>query len=309
MDVSDLVKLKPDTLQVVLQEIGLGKPGEIEDAIEKLKEWIHQQPHFKKRDYHEHFLKTTIIMSGSLERAKKQIEKMCTMRTFCPKIFGVQNVKKEFSYILEHGSFITMPEITDQNQRVFIASVHGKISNSSQLTDFYRYGFCFGEYLKRHDCIGKYHYIFDLRQANMMELLAVSNPLEMKQSFTILTECYGVKIKGIHFVTKSKLIESFFTILKQFLKPKMVQRLHHHSSTDTLVEIMGEKFLPSDLGGTGPSTRELHNKWVEALSSEESTKFFQEMNEALIDESLRSTFELSEEYAGMAGSFRTLTVD
>ncbi|XP_022129804.2 uncharacterized protein LOC111003535 [Pieris rapae] len=306
-----LLKVKADTLKVIRDEINLGKPGEMKSAVKILKEWVQQQPHFKKKDFGEHFLETTIISGkGSIERAKKQIDRVCTLRSLWPQFFGVIDIRKEFADIFAIGHFGVLPEVNENNHRVFVAQVNGNILKSSQLLNYYRYAICFGEYMRTHDYYVSYHYIVDLRQTDMTAFLASCNPIEMKQALTILIECYGIRFKGLHFITNSKhLIDMLITILKQILKPKIIQRLHHHATCDSLADFIGKDYLPVELGGTAASMQDIHNKWVEVLSSKENMEYLRAMDDVGTNEALRPNVQFNEEYAGVTGTFRFLSVD
>lgn len=49
--------------------------------------------------------------------------------------------------------------------------------------------------------------------------------------------------------------------------------------------------------------------WVKELNSEEFTKYRIEMNKACTDETLRPVSSFNDQYVGMPGTFRTLTLD
>lgn len=51
------------------------------------------------------------------------------------------------------------------------------------------------------------------------------------------------------------------------------------------------------------------DEWIEVLSSEEFLSYLDEMNSATTNESFRQKDQFTEQYAGMPGTFRLLSVD
>ncbi|CAK1541709.1 unnamed protein product [Leptosia nina] len=306
----EVLQFNADTLDSMRKEINLARPGEMEEAVNILKTWIQQQPHLKKKDFSDHYIEATILTAkGSVEQAKKQIDKICTMRTLVPQFFGITNLPEDIKNVLGVGSVVIMPKLNKLNQRIYVLQVHGPVTSSSQFLDFYRFGFVLGDYMKEHDYITSYQCVVDIRKANISDLVGYMNPMELRQVLTLIVECYGLRIKGIHLVSNSKLIDTFIGILKTLLKPKMVQRLQHHTDCSSLVEAIGKEYLPEDLGGTEPTIKETRARWTEVLYASKFLDYLREMNKATTDENCRPRHKFNEEYAGMPGTFRVLSVD
>ncbi|CAK1541979.1 unnamed protein product [Leptosia nina] len=305
-----LLKFNPDTLQAVRKEINLDNPGEMKQAVNILREWIQQQPHFKKKDFGDHLLEVVIVSGkGSMERAKRQMDKLCTMRSLWPHFFNVEDIRTEFADTINNGSLALMPNLTKEHHRLIVINKAKPETTSNMLLQHYRLGVCTSDYLRANDYVNSYQYILDLRQANMADFLTSFNLTDFRQIYTILVDCYGMRIKGIHIVSNSKLIDTFIGILKQFLKPKLIARLRHYNDIDELVNVIGAEYLPKEFGGTERSIRDIQEDWIEELSSKRNMERMREMREACTDESLRPKGSFSEDYAGMPGTFRLLTVD
>ncbi|XP_022129962.2 uncharacterized protein LOC111003641 [Pieris rapae] len=305
-----LLRSHPDTLQAVRNEINLAKPGEMKAAVKILKEWVQQQPHFKKKDFSEHMLENTIVVGkGSMERAKRQIDKVCTMRSLWPHFFAIEDIRTDCAETIEDGCIAVMPNLNKEHHRVLVVKVGKSTMTSQKLLQHYKFGVCVSEYLKAHDYVNSYHYVLDLRQANMTDFLKSFNLTDFRQIYTILVDCFGMRIKGIHLVSESKLVDTLIGILKQFLKPKLISRLHHYSDVDQLAKAVGEEYLPQDVGGKERCARDIQDDWLTELSSKSNMEYMRMMREATIDESLRPKGDFSQEYAGMPGTFRLLTVD
>ncbi|XP_038221973.1 uncharacterized protein LOC119839646 [Zerene cesonia] len=305
-----LLQVYPNTLDEVRKEINLGKPGEMEQAVKLVREWIQQQPHFKKKDFTDTYIEANIVASkGSTERAKKAIDKACTMRTLWPHFFNVKDIRTEYAEIHDIGSLAIMPQLTKEHHRIVYINFNKPITKSTQILQHYKFGCCIVDSLRRFDVVGNIQYILDMRQANMANFLTSFNLMEFRQAYSIFIDCYSFRIKGIHVVSSSRLVESFIGILKQILKPKLISRLHHYPDSDGLIKVLGKEYLPSDAGGNQKSAKEIQDDWIEALSSKENMEYLRNINEGGTDESLRLKSSFNEDYAGMPGSFRLLTVD
>ncbi|XP_049879559.1 alpha-tocopherol transfer protein-like isoform X2 [Pectinophora gossypiella] len=167
----------------------------------------------------------------------------------------------------------------------------------------------FAEYLRAHDYANGYIFVMDYTELSLMDFLPKMNPVDLRQALTVLMEGYGVRIKGIHLITQSKFIDGVVAVFKQVLSTKVGERIQVHKDMDSLHKFVPKEILPREYGGEDKSLRELHDAWVEVLSSESHTMYQKMMNAAKTDESLRQTDKFNDQYMGMPGTFRTLSVD
>ncbi|XP_047516578.1 retinaldehyde-binding protein 1-like [Pieris napi] len=306
-----ILELHPDTLYQVRKEVNLEKPGEMKRAVNILKEWIKQQPHFIKKDFPDFYLETSIVgTKGSVERAKKQFDKVCTIKTLMPQFFDTYDVRKELAIDLENSIYMAMlPKLTKEHYRVIVTKVVGVFENSSTYTKYFKFCLNMAEYAKSHDYVGSFRMIADLTDCNLMDCISKINLLEIRQVMSIFMDGYGMKIKGIHFISQSKAIDALLTIFKQVLKPKIAGRMHVHKTYKDLHKIIEKDVLPSDFGGNERSMKELFDEWVDILSTDEHKEYIKHINSAGTDESLRSKDKFNEDCAGLPGTFRLLTVD
>ncbi|CAG4932545.1 unnamed protein product [Colias eurytheme] len=307
---TQVLKLHPDSMDVARQRINLKTPEEMDAVVDILREWIQQQKHFKRRDFSKRYLEMTIVQSkGSIERAKQMIDKMCTLRSLLPQYFTISDIKKDFTEMFQVVTPVILPRLTKDHRRVFITKMWGDVRNLSNITNFFKYTFMIAEYEKATDYVAGIHLTVDFSEINLMDLLSKLNPVELKQVITTFIVAYGMKIQGIHCISTSKLIDAFIAILKQFLKPKIVSRIHVYKNWEELHDVIGKDVLPKDFGGDEKSIKELHADWVEELSSEEFTAYLREIYTAGTDEAYRPSHKFNEDYAGMPGTFRVLSVD
>nr|ATY51911.1 CTD22 [Heliconius melpomene] len=307
---NDILEFRPNTLVEVRKLYNLDKPGRMQDAINILNEWVQKQSHFKKKDFSSFYLETAIVAcKGSIEKAKSQIDKICTMRTLLPQFFGDYNIKNDFGRLNEVAKVVMLPKLTEDFYRIYLCKFKGPPHDSSEFMSFYRANIILAEYLKIHDYLSGFMIIIDYSDVNLMDYVSKINPVELRQAMSIYIEGYGMKIKAIHIISPSKLIESLVTIMKQVLSPKVAGRINVHKSVEELRKVVPKSVLPKDYEGEEKSIQELQDQWLDILSSEENLNNLRDMNAAATDEAFRSTDTFSEQCAGMPGTFRLLSVD
>ncbi|XP_050679645.1 uncharacterized protein LOC126975687 [Leptidea sinapis] len=308
---NEILELHDDILHKVRKEVNLDRPGEMKQAVSILKDWIKQQPHFKRKEFPDFYLETSILgTKGSLERAKKQFDKVCTMRTLMPHFFDTFDVKNDLAIPLSKSiHIVVLPKLTKEYYRVIAFKVVDVFEDSSMYLKFFKFCIQIAEYAKCHDYVGSFRMVADLTDANLVDFLSKINLVEIRQVMTIFVDGFGMRIKGIHFITQSKAVDGLISIFKQVLKPKIAGRMKVHKTRDEILDIIGAEVLPVDFGGRERSMEQLFYDWVDILSTKEHEEFMKYISSACTDESLRPRDQFNSEYAGLPGTFRVLSVD
>uniref|UniRef100_A0A6P7GHK6 Uncharacterized protein LOC114342716 n=1 Tax=Diabrotica virgifera virgifera TaxID=50390 RepID=A0A6P7GHK6_DIAVI len=115
------------------------------------------------------------------------------------------------------------------------------------------------------------------------------------------------RIKQFHFFNCPSYVDLLFKLCKQFLKPKLYERIRIHKSTDTLLDYIPAEVLPSDYGGKEKSVEELQKDWNAKLA--EYQEVFDQRDGLKVNESLRPTPLENAEAYGVQGTFKNLSVD
>ncbi|XP_073948229.1 alpha-tocopherol transfer protein-like isoform X1 [Choristoneura fumiferana] len=304
------LKFKPNQLQEIRKLYDLDKPGRIDEAVDLLVDWIKKQDHFRIKEFPREYLERLIIASkGSVERAKARFDKICTFRTLWPEFFTVSDIHTFANYWCIFNS-VFLPELTDDLYRVNLFKLSPKVPlNSNLILEYIRYSIIMCEYLRKQDYPSGFLIILDYRDVNFMDLLKMASPTQISQMMNLYTEGYGMRIKGIHIMTTSKMSDAFVAVLKQVLSKKVGGRIHVHMDIESLHEFVPKKILPSEYGGSAVSIEELRDSFLEELSTEEHIEYMKFSQSASTDESKRTKDKFNENYIGMPGSFRTLSVD
>lgn len=81
-------------------------------------------------------------------------------------------------------------------------------------------------------------YIFDASVATPTHF-AKFTPTIVKKFLICVQEAYPVKLKEVHIINVSPLVDTIINVVRPFLKEKIRQRIHFHSTYDSLY-----KFVP-----------------------------------------------------------------
>ncbi|XP_050679654.1 clavesin-2-like [Leptidea sinapis] len=307
---NSLLKLSPESVEAVYKEYNLKNEQSVNESVAILRKWMQQQQHFTRTDFSDNYLRSMVIGGkGSVERAKSYIDRICTLRTTVPQCFGDFDVKKDLNYVFESFIPAILPNVTKNNHRIFVGKLINNIKSIEQIRDYIRFSMWLIEYIKGCDPIPGYEVVIDLSGSGVGSLVHFMNTMELRNAIEIYLGGYGMKMKGLHFITTSKIIDAVISILKQIFKPKLISRIFVHKNYEQLYDAVERELLPKDLGGDDRSLSEINNDWLEAMSKEDFKNYMKTMNMAKTDESRRPSDKFCEEYAGMPGTFKVLTVD
>ncbi|XP_041972308.1 uncharacterized protein LOC121728233 [Aricia agestis] len=305
-----LVELKPHTLEKLRREVDLDDPDRRREAIDILREWIKKQDHFLVKDFSDYYLEWRLLTNGgSIEKSKIVIDRLCTLRTLNPHLFGVYNVKEDFAHVFDNGICFALPKVMEEDIRVSFIKFFKKDHIKTYFVDFLRYIVVMAEYMTYHDYLHKTVLVFDFLDVNLNSFVTDMDFMELKRHSTVLLEGFRMKPQKILLMTESNLAATLLTILKTLLKPKIIQRIQVIRNHEELSEIVPREILPKDYGGDEIAFKDLKEKWLNELSSPKMMEMLKQRSKERTDESLRPMCQFSEHYAGMEGTFRFLRVD
>lgn len=69
-----------------------------------------------------------------------------------------------------------------------------------------------------------------------------------------------MRIKEIHVITSSRMVDTLLALLKQVFSEKLSARIRTHKSKETIYEFVPKEIMPSDYGGEEKSLIDLHGK-------------------------------------------------
>uniref|UniRef100_A0A2H1WD56 SFRICE_027626 n=1 Tax=Spodoptera frugiperda TaxID=7108 RepID=A0A2H1WD56_SPOFR len=305
-----LLNITPDIVNNIRKIYNLDDPKRLNEAIKILEHWIQKQPHIVKKDFDKRFLETALITcKGSVEKAKKQIDTLCTMKTMVPKFFVPYNLKTELPTALEKVWHIPLPKLTEDYCRIVWIKSFSNDFTPDDLLQFFQYSIILSEYIRAHDYVNGFVIIVDYRDWNMFKLITRMTTPDVQPFINVLIKGYGGRLKSLHIITESKAVELLVATVRQMISEKLGNRIQVHKTIEDLHEVVNKDLLPEEFGGKQKSCEKIHAELVDELSSEKHIEYLKVMSKACTDETKRNTGKFNEEYMGMPGSFRNLTVD
>lgn len=134
------------------------------------------------------------------------------------------------------------------------------------------------------------------------------SPTVVKKFLIAVQEAYPVKVKEVHVINISPLVDTIFNFVKPFVKEKIRSRITFHNDVESLYKVVPRELLPNEYGGKAGPIVELNQWWKKKLA--DNTEWFKEQEDKKANESLRpGAPKTTDDLFGMEGTFRQLNID
>ncbi|XP_012057284.1 PREDICTED: alpha-tocopherol transfer protein-like [Atta cephalotes] len=299
------------SIKLISFEEELKKNSELKESdIQILREWCEKQPHLPKISDSELalFLHSNYYR---LEPTKTTIDTFFTVRTHVPEFFSNRDPinNKEFKkatetvtdQILEgttsEGYKILYGRLLDIEPSHFVYNDVMKLFNMVLDLWLYTEGTCNGHIL-----------LIDMKNISFGHVGRLS-PMGLKKFLYYLQEGLPVRLKGMHFMNASPVVDVILNMMRPFMKKQLLDMFHMHTTSDTLAKFVPLEVLPNEAGGQAGPIQELHNKQMKKL--EDHIAWFQEdESNHRVNESLRpGKAKTATDLFGVEGSFKKLEID
>ncbi|KAF9404824.1 hypothetical protein HW555_014148 [Spodoptera exigua] len=303
-----ILRFNPTTIEDVRRNLNLDSKT-IAQMLDSFQEWISKQNHFTMKNFSRPYLESCIINAkGSLERAKTALDKLCTWKTLLPKYFEKHNFKEDFMDTSNFIIHVTLPRLLKNNYRVYMVKLTSDLGAETQL-NYERAMILMNEYVKINDYRLGYVVVLDCRNSNLVQLVSKINIVELRDNLSILMDGYACRISDIYIISSSKTVEVLTSLLKQLLSKKIAGRINVVKTLEELYEYVPKDMMPKDYGGNEVTIMEMYENWRSVLSTEENIEYLRTICNARSDEKHRLIGQYNDQILGIAGSFRTLSVD
>nr|XP_023020980.1 alpha-tocopherol transfer protein-like isoform X2 [Leptinotarsa decemlineata] len=246
----------------------------------------------------------------SLEKCKRKLDMYFTMRTAVPEIFSNRNIRNpELKLVVEVGQIPPLPGLTPDGRRVVVLRGKTDQVETYDIADIMKVVLMIGDVRLEAEETGVAGdvYILDASVATPTHFSKI-NPSMVKKFLVITQEAYPVKLKEVHVVNVSPLVDTIISWVKPFLKEKLKNRIFVHSDQESLHKYIPKDVLPEEYGGTAGKLQTFHDQWMKKL--EEYTPWFEAQENIKADESKRPGKPTNyDDLFGLDGSFRQLTID
>ncbi|XP_041971676.1 uncharacterized protein LOC121727757 isoform X1 [Aricia agestis] len=303
-----ILGFNPDTLRDVRRQFDLDDVAKIHESVDLIEAWLQKQDYHVKKDYDRKHLERAIIFNkGSVEKAKSKIDNICRFRALHPKYFGP--ITREQRLLYPGIVDCILPKMTSEHERVYLLRNDAKKFEHG-LLHYYKYVIALAEYEMAHDYNNGVIAIFDYMDVDMFVLMKHTNIVEMHLALMIMTEGFGMRVKGLHILSKNKGIGVVVKIFKRVLSKKLANRLQVHKSFDTLYDYVPKDVLPVEYGGPEKSLRTLYEDNLNEITSQKFQKHLIEMSKAVTNEKLRRKGKVGVSTDNdIPCTFGTLTID
>ncbi|XP_050418583.1 alpha-tocopherol transfer protein-like isoform X1 [Patella vulgata] len=135
------------------------------------------------------------------------------------------------------------------------------------------------------------------------------SPLFAKRLSALLQEAFPARFKSIHYINEPSFFDYVFMIIKQFLKEKIVKRIHFHGDrVKELHEYIDVQYLPAEFEGQAPAFDT--KKWTDHLKTFED-EFRDDLKYGFYDVQAVTTETKNQDAMAnsVTGSFRKLDVN
>ncbi|KAM8703544.1 hypothetical protein ACLKA7_008206 [Drosophila subpalustris] len=219
-------------------------PADIERDIKLIREWLETQPHLPK-DMDD--MRLTTFLRGckfSLEKVKKKLDMYYTMRNAVPEFFSNRDInREELNIVLDYVHCPTLPGITPNGRRItFIRGIDCDFQ-PHHILDAMKVALMIGDVRLAEESMGIAGDVFILDAAvASASHFAKFSPTVVKKFLIAVQEAYPVKVKEVHVINISPLVDTIFNFVKPFVKEKIRSRITFHNDVESLYKV-----VPRDL--------------------------------------------------------------
>ncbi|GJQ86152.1 hypothetical protein Trydic_g13433 [Trypoxylus dichotomus] len=289
-------------------------PKRVQEDIKYIREWLGQQKHIKARIEDQWLLTFLRGCKFSLERTKEKLDMYYAMRSIIPEFLAKRDPFDPITQeLLSLGAFVPLLKYggpTDPKYLIFRTNKFDP--NRHTAIDIFKINLMMNDILMNEDdqmVIGGICVVNDLGDMTAAQVMSYS-PSIMKKVMTCFEEGYPTRPKEIHFYKIPSSFEALFSMVKPFMKEKMLKRVFVHKKSDptSLQKQIPKAILPTEYGGDAGPIQDMIDYWKTKIES--YADWFREEAQYKTDESLRpGKPKTSSELFGIEGSFRKLTVD
>ncbi|XP_014217588.1 alpha-tocopherol transfer protein-like [Copidosoma floridanum] len=301
-----------DTLKKIpIEEEYKRNPQLREDDIQHLKDWYKKQPHFP--NYIDENALIMFLHSNyfRLEPTKNTIESFLTTRTHIPECFSNRDPigSKDIRNIMKTILAIPLENKTPEGYGVIYA----------RLIDYDPDRYVFYDAMKLYNMISELWLlqagtmpgqvlVTDISGVQMGHALRIP-PMAVKKFVYYLQESVPLRIKSLHFLNTSSVMDFILGLIRPFLKKELMDILYLHPNVDSLAKHMSVDILPDEVGGKAGKMMDLYAKVIKDIEKHRDY-FIEEERLVRVDESKRlGKPKTATELFGVEGSFKKLDID
>lgn len=208
----------------------------------------------------------------SLEKVKQKLDMYYTMRNAIPEFFSNRDMDRpELNEIMDIADMPPLPGLTPKGCRVVCLRAVDRENMPNNVADGMKLALMIGDIRLYEEKVGVAGdvYILDASVATPTHF-AKFTPALVKKFLVCVQEAYPVKLKEVHVINISPLVDTIVNFVKPFLKEKIRERIHIHSNLEDLYKFVPKEMLPTEYGGDAGSIKDLNGESRDNIANETS---------------------------------------
>lgn len=209
----------------------------------------------------------------SPEKVKQKLDMYYTMRNAVPEFFADRDISRpELAEVLDIADMPPLPGLTPNGCRVVCLRAIERDNMPDNVAHGMKVAMMIGDLRLKMEEVGVAGdvYILDASAATPAQF-AKFTPSLVKKFLICVQEAYPVRLKEIHVVNISPLVDKIMTFVKPFLKEKIRDRIFLHSNIEDLYKYVPKEMLPSEYGGGAGPIKNISGEYEILYNFDKST--------------------------------------
>ncbi|XP_072397561.1 alpha-tocopherol transfer protein-like [Diabrotica undecimpunctata] len=187
--------------------------------------------------------------NNDIEMTKKTVNAYYRLRKEAPELFDDRTSEREdIKKALNTLRLISIPNRTEENNQVIYCSIKDTDSKNFELHPIMKASLMLIDIEQHTSPPDGVIFLADMKGLGFFHVFKL-NPISLKKYFTYLGEGVPTQFKGMHFMNGNYFLDQMMNILKAFINPDVINRLHIHSAGWNPEELFPKKCLPKELAG------------------------------------------------------------
>ncbi|XP_014256783.1 alpha-tocopherol transfer protein-like [Cimex lectularius] len=274
--------------------------------IATIKEWLSKQQHLP--DVDDHLIRRFLTCCDhSLEKTKTTMDHFFCLRADTPEFFSDRDpLQPKMQEVFTQIDLLPLPQLTPEGLKCFLYRLADPNPDKFVFNEYAKCFFLVGDTrVKTETVIPKGEIIiFDMKGYSLRHLTKLHFP-SLRKYMQYTQEAHPVRLKQIHVINVSSLLDKTMTLVKPLLKAEVAGMLHFHQpESKTLYDFVPKDILPDEYGGKAGTVSEIKETWK---SKVEKNRDWFKTNPWIANNNKR--LDKKNSINIMDGSFRTLTID
>lgn len=242
---------------------------EIEAKVKEFREWIEQQEDMPKKIETLLLLRYLKVARWRVEKAQSMLRLMLQLRTEHPEIFTDRDpLSKEILEVFDAVDMVLLPATTEENYKIGVFRMLKDDVDHIEFNDLVKAFFVMSDARNNtHETRlndGEIA-IFDMSQVSYRHFTKIGLST-LRLYLRYIQEAHPVRVRQIHIINCSPLIDKVMMLVKPFLSTRNYQMINCHTAgSETLFDFVSREMLPTELGGSAGPIAAMKDFWMKQM--------------------------------------------